>query len=133
MSIPSGSYTIFQKAIKQQPRHSSFLEGRGVPLVKQSPYSPDLNLLDRFMSRHIKLDLRMEEFDGPEELSKAIQRSIRHISENFLVEELKKLRSHLDHYFWDTLVFTIYRVSQKTRPNETPSQFLNFASLVLIF
>ena len=39
----------------------------------------------------------MEEFDGPEELSKAIQCSIRHISEKFLVEGLKKLRSHLDH------------------------------------
>ena len=38
----------------------------------------------------------MYEFDDPEELSKAIQCSIRHISENFLVEGLKKLRSHLD-------------------------------------
>ena len=111
----------------QQPRHSN----RGVPSVKQSSYSPDLNLMNRFMFRHIKLDLRGEEFDGPEELSKSIQRSIRHISGNFLVEGLKKLRSHLDHViqsqgeyilfmfevyrvlfvlyhsFWDTLVCTI--------------------------
>ena len=85
-----------------------FLEGRGVPLVKQSPYSPDLNLLDRFMFRHIKLDLRREEFDGPEELSKAIQRSIRHISENFLVEELKKLKSHLDHVIHRETIFLNY-------------------------
>ena len=49
------------------------------------------------MFQHIKLDLRGEEFDLSEELSKAIQRCIRHISEIFLVEELKKLRSHLDH------------------------------------
>ena len=42
------------------------------------------------MFRHIKLDLRGEEVDGPEELSKAIQRSIRRISEIFLVKELKK-------------------------------------------
>ena len=44
--------------------------------------------LNLSQDRQIKLDLRGEEFDGPEELRKAIQRSIRHISENFLVEEL---------------------------------------------
>ena len=65
----------------------------GVPLVSQSPYSPDLNLLDRFLFRYIKIDLRGEDFSGPKDLSKAIQRSIRHISENTLVEELKKLKS----------------------------------------
>ena len=42
------------------------------------------------------MDLRGEDFSGPEDLSKAIQRSIRHISKNTLVEELKKLKSHLD-------------------------------------
>ena len=73
-----------------------FLDRRGVLLVSQSPYSPDLNLLDRFLFRHIKMDLRGEDFSGPEDLSKAIQRSIRHIFENTLVEELKKLKSHLD-------------------------------------
>ena len=66
-----------------------FLDWRGVPLVSQSPYSPDLNLLDQFLIRHIKIDLRGEDFSGPEDLSKAIQRSIRRISENTLVEELK--------------------------------------------
>ena len=66
-------------------------------MVKQSPYSPDLNLLDPFMFRRIKLDIKGEEFDSPKELGKAIQRSIRHVSEIFLVEELKNPRSHLDH------------------------------------
>ena len=42
------------------------------------------------------MDLRGEDFNGPEDLSKAIQRSIRHYLENTLVEELKKLKSHLD-------------------------------------
>ena len=42
------------------------------------------------------MDLRGEDFSGPGNLSKAIQRSIRHISENTLVVELKKLKSHLD-------------------------------------
>ena len=73
------------------------MEGRWLPFVKQSPYSPDLNLLDPFMFRHIKLDFRGKEFDGPKVLSKAIQRSIRHISEIFLVEELKIPRSQRDH------------------------------------
>ena len=70
------------------------MESRWVSLVKESPYSPELNLVDPFMFQHIKLDLRGEEFDGPEELSKAIQRNIRHISEFFLVEELKN-RGHI--------------------------------------
>ena len=65
------------------------LDRRGVPLVSQSPYSPDLNLLDRFLFRHIKMDLRGKDFSGPEDLSKAIQRSIQYISENTLVKELK--------------------------------------------
>ena len=76
-----------------------FLDRRGDgegALISQSPYSPDLNLLDRFLFRHIKMDLRGEDFSGPEDLSKALQRSIRHISENTLVEELKKLKSHFD-------------------------------------
>ena len=37
------------------------------------------------------MDLKGEDFSGPEDLSKAIQRS-----ENTLVEELKKLKLHLD-------------------------------------
>ena len=82
--IPDGQCT---------PAHSSRNKAdpgpEGVPLVSQSPYSPDLNLLDRFLFRHIKMDLRGKDFSGPEDLSKAIQRSIRHISENTLVEELK--------------------------------------------
>ena len=61
-----------------------FLEGRGGTIGQTVTLFPDLNLLDRFMFRHMKLDVRGEEFDGPEELSKAIQRSTRHISENFL-------------------------------------------------
>ena len=74
------------------PAHSSRNKAvpEGVPLVSQSPYSPDRNLLDRFLFRCIKMDLRGEDLSGPEDLSKAIQRSIRHISENALVEELKK-------------------------------------------
>ena len=35
-----------------------FLASRNVHLVKQSPYSPDLNLLDRFLFRQVKSDLR---------------------------------------------------------------------------
>ena len=99
MSIQFGFLTSSLTTIKQQefrPATKQFLDRRGVPLVSQSPYSVDLNLLDRFLFWHIKMDLRGEDFSGPEDLSKAIQRSIRHISEITLVEELKKLKSHLD-------------------------------------
>ena len=49
-----------------------FLDRRGVCLVSQSTYSPDLNILDRFLFRHIEMDLRGEDFSGLEDLSKAI-------------------------------------------------------------
>ena len=95
-----------------RPAHSSRNKAvpgpEGVPLVSQSPFSPDLNLLDRFLFRYIKMDLRGEDFSGPEDLSKAIQRSIRHISENTLVEELKKLESHLD----DVIASAVNYISQ---------------------
>ena len=64
-----------------------FLDRRGVPLVSQSPYSPDLTFWTDLCSGTSKWT--SEDFSGPDDLSKAIQLSIRHISENTLVEELK--------------------------------------------
>lgn len=73
-----------------------YLRSRNVPLVHQSPYSPDLNLCDRFLFRAVKVDLNTETLGDPEDVKSAIQRSIRLISENTLVDQLRKLRDHCD-------------------------------------
>ncbi|QQP57571.1 Hypothetical protein FKW44_002607, partial [Caligus rogercresseyi] len=50
-------------------------EGRGT--VKQSPYSPNLNLCDRFLFRKLKHLLQESEFGGHEEATLAVQRAMR--------------------------------------------------------
>ncbi|QQP37556.1 Uncharacterized protein FKW44_017853, partial [Caligus rogercresseyi] len=63
-----------------------FLARRDVEPVKQSPYSPDLNLCDRF--------LFWKTVWGHEEATLAIQRAMRSVSEDVLYDQLKKLRGH---------------------------------------
>ncbi|QQP55213.1 Transposase [Caligus rogercresseyi] len=67
-----------------------FLTRRDVEPVKQSPYSPDLNLCDRFLFRKLKHLLREDEFRGHEEATLAVQRAMRRVSE----DQLRKLRGH---------------------------------------
>ena len=73
-----------------------YLTRNGVSVVHQAPYSPDLNLLDRYVFRAIKQDLKNDVFNGPEDVKTAIQRSIRLMSENTLMDQLKKLRDHCE-------------------------------------
>ena len=69
---------------------------RGVSLVKQSPYSPDLNLCDRYLFREIKNDLKSELYDGPEAVQKAVQHSLRLIPEIKLKDQIEKLLIHCE-------------------------------------
>ncbi|QQP38541.1 Uncharacterized protein FKW44_019137 [Caligus rogercresseyi] len=71
-----------------------FLTRRDVKPVKQSPYSPDLNLFDRFLFRKLKHNLREDEFGGHEEATLAVQRAMRRVSEYELYDQLRKLRGH---------------------------------------
>ncbi|QQP52164.1 Uncharacterized protein FKW44_004213 [Caligus rogercresseyi] len=71
-----------------------FLTRRDVEPVKQSPYSPDLNLCDRFLFRKLKHLLREDEFGGHEEATLAVQRAMRRVSEDELYDQLRKLRGH---------------------------------------
>ncbi|QQP48867.1 Uncharacterized protein FKW44_009320 [Caligus rogercresseyi] len=65
-----------------------FLTRRDVEPVKQSPYSPDLNLCDSTCF------LREDEFGGHEEATLAVQRAMRRVSEDELYDQLRKLRGH---------------------------------------
>ncbi|QQP51476.1 Uncharacterized protein FKW44_012853, partial [Caligus rogercresseyi] len=66
----------------------------GLEPVKQSPYSPDLNLCDRFLFRKLKHLLREDEFGGHEEATFVVQRAMRRVSEDELYDQLRKLRGH---------------------------------------
>ena len=74
-----------------------FLANSGVQLIKQSPYSPDLNLCDRFLFRKIKSDLMGVDSDGPDDVRRKVQHIFRHMSENELVRQLWKLQEHAKH------------------------------------
>ncbi|QQP42237.1 Uncharacterized protein FKW44_016838 [Caligus rogercresseyi] len=78
-------------------RYQEFLARRDVEPVKQSPYSPDLNLCDRFLLRKLKHLLREDEFGGHEEATLTVQRAMRRVSKDELNDHLRKLRGHY-HY-----------------------------------
>ena len=59
-----------------------FLTQRDMEQVKQSPYSPDLNLCDRFLFRKLKHLLRDDLFRTHEEATSAVQRAMKMIDEN---------------------------------------------------
>ncbi|QQP41891.1 Uncharacterized protein FKW44_016390 [Caligus rogercresseyi] len=63
---------------------------RDVEPVKQSPYSPDLNLCDRSLFRQLKHLLWEDEFGGHEETTLAVQRAMRRVSEDELYDQLRK-------------------------------------------
>ena len=71
-----------------------FLTHRDMEQVKQSPYSPDLNLCDRFLFRKLKHLLRDDLFRTHEDAISAVQRAMKMIDENELFDQLKKLREH---------------------------------------
>ena len=73
-----------------------YLDQRKVERVKQSPYSPDINLCDRNLFRKLKTMLRDEDFNGPEEVEAAVRRAMKRIPEEELFEQLIKLRAHLN-------------------------------------
>ncbi|QQP37652.1 Transposase [Caligus rogercresseyi] len=71
-----------------------FLTRGDVEPVKQSPYSPDLNLCDRLLFRKLKHLLREDEFGGHEEATLAVQRAMKRVSEDELYDQLRKLQGH---------------------------------------
>ena len=72
----------------------NYLTSRSVKLVKQSPYSPDMNLCDRYLFRHLKKELRPQEFGSTSDVRKAVQRCFRVLSESALQNELENLQDH---------------------------------------
>ena len=56
-----------------------FLADSGVQIIKQSPYSPDLNLCDRFLFRKIKSELNGVDLTDQDDVRKSLQHFQAHI------------------------------------------------------
>ena len=68
-----------------------FFSKRGVELLWQAPYSPDLNLLDRLVNKDLKKELRKCNSDSAEEVQKNALQAMRAILQSRYIDELNKL------------------------------------------
>ena len=75
-------------------RTQEYLKKTGVKMLPQSPYSPDLNMCDRFLFTRLQEHCRAVEYADGDELYQDVQRFLRRLPEELLKRELKKLREH---------------------------------------
>ena len=73
-----------------------FFQTRGVQIQHQSPYSPDLNLCDRFINDYIKQELRDQSFSNHDEVRVAVDSCLRSLSTAKLRHEVDKLMVHCE-------------------------------------
>jgi len=73
---------------------TNFLSTFGTQILKQSPYSPDLNLLDRWVNDYIKQKLEKEVFSSHAEVEQAVMQVLKNISKEKLFSEFQNLKKH---------------------------------------
>ena len=71
-----------------------FLRDRDVTTIWQSPYSPDLNLCDRFLFVWLKNSLRGKTFNSAQEVEDASLQCLRDMDKNALHEQVNLLMEH---------------------------------------
>lgn len=71
-----------------------FFGRRKVELVKQSVYSPDLNLCDRWLFKELKKSLRRQHFECAQDVLKAATHAFHQIPEKRFLDELHNLANH---------------------------------------
>ena len=72
----------------------SFLERRKVTQVWQAPYSPDLNLCDRWLFEKLKTGLVDMEFKDHQEVEEAVLQVLKEIPQSEFDKQLEKLFVH---------------------------------------
>ena len=75
---------------------SDFFARRHVTMVRLSPYSPDLNLLDRWVNEQLKKELRLKSFTSVEDVEKEVARVLNNIDEARYRREVDLLMTHCD-------------------------------------
>ena len=89
--------SLFEKwrvALLTLDRPQTYLQQTGVHIVPQSPYSPDLNLCDRFLFTRMQEYCRAKEYSNGQELYIDAKRYHRSLSETALLHKLGKLLEH---------------------------------------
>jgi hypothetical protein len=71
-----------------------FFRRRGIELLRQSPYSPDLNLCDRWLFSCLKKTLRQQQFNSCEEVEEAVRTGMRNIEEDEFKRQVDLLITH---------------------------------------
>ena len=66
----------------------------GIQRVKESPYSPDLTLCDRYLFTQLQAGCRSEQLQTADEVYNHVQRFLRPTPESALVHEAEKLLQH---------------------------------------
>ena len=69
----------------------SYFQKREIEQLWQSPYSPDLNFLDRWINKAVKKELRKCNFKTADEVRDMALQVMRSIPESRYVDELKRL------------------------------------------
>lgn len=73
---------------------TAFLEEAVVTMVAQAPYSPDLNLCDRYLFRNMETKRHGVSFDNVAEIRDYLQRFLSSLSRNELNKQFKDLTNH---------------------------------------
>ena len=73
---------------------NAFIQQRGLTLLRQSPYSPDLNLMDRYIFRNLESNRRGQDFDSVNEVKQYVYEFKDSLTEGKLVKELHSLVQH---------------------------------------
>lgn len=71
-----------------------FIAARKINTIWQSPYSPDLNLCDRWLFDRLKRELEGSEFTSHEEVQSTSLQVLRSIPQSEMAHELDKLFQH---------------------------------------
>ena len=72
-----------------------FLRENGIERIPQPPYSPDMNLLDRFIFRNMEAERRKVVFESLEAARKFVENYLQGFSHCLLTNELVKFRLDL--------------------------------------
>ena len=73
-----------------------YLENKNVRILNQSPYSPDLNLLDRWVNEHVKQKLWEVKFECAEDFKEQILDTLRNTEIDKFQFEIDKLMEHCE-------------------------------------
>jgi transposase len=75
---------------------ASFFQWRKIALLHQAPYSPDLNLCDRWLFAHVKRNLRQQQFNSHLEVQDAFLRELQAISKDVFQRQVNLLIAHCE-------------------------------------